>query len=85
MGDGRVAGVSRVALGIAAAVPAGALAFLAYEMLTSAYPAIIFNGGRFFTTGAFAIGNSYGTSLETHHGFHAFQGASFGVLRMVFG
>ncbi|HZU74282.1 MAG TPA: phosphate ABC transporter permease subunit PstC [Acidimicrobiales bacterium] len=76
--------VSTVLTG-AATLPTIALAFLAYEMLRSAWPAIVFNGTSFFTTKTFTLGNLYATSVETHHGYQAAAGAHYGVLPFVFG
>lgn len=75
----------RAVLLLAALVPTGALAFLTYQMVKTAYPAIVFNGWRFFTTSTFTLGNLYGGSPEVHHGFQAAHGASYGVLPLLFG
>jgi len=77
--------VVRGVLAIAAALPALALAFLAYQMIKSAYPAIVFNGWQFFTTKVFTLGNLYGGADEVHHGYHAASGAKYGVLPLLFG
>lgn len=74
----------RAILAVAALVPTAALAFLAYDMLKSAYPAIVFNGWHFFTTKKFTMGNLYG-STEVRNGYKAAHGASFGVLPLLFG
>jgi len=75
----------RGVLAVAAVVPTFALAFLAYQMLKSAYPSIVFNGWRFFTTKTFTLGNLYGGADQVRHGYHAAQGARYGVLPLVFG
>ncbi|MGH9305783.1 MAG: phosphate ABC transporter permease subunit PstC [Acidimicrobiales bacterium] len=75
----------RAVLASAAVVPAAALVFLAYEMFKAAYPAIVFNGWRFFTTKTFTLGNLYGGSPEIHHGYVAAHGAHYGVLALLFG
>ncbi len=78
--------VIRVALAVLAFVPAVALVFLAYQMFRQAYPAIVFNGWRFFTTTNFNGGNQFATgALQVHHGYKALPGATFGVLLMLFG
>lgn len=77
--------LTRTVLFVAAAVPALALAFLAYEMIKSAYPAIVFNGFSFFTTKTFSLGSGYGGSVVTRHGYHASAGAQFGILPLIFG
>lgn len=72
-------------LGIAAVIPLGILVFLAYQMVKTAYPAIVFNGWHFFTTKTFTLGNLYSTSGQTRHGYSAPAGASYGVLPLLFG
>jgi phosphate transport system permease protein len=74
----------RAGLAVAAVIPTAALAFLVYEMVKSAYPAIVFNGSHFFTSKNFTMGNLYGT-VEVKHGYRAAHGASFGVLPLLFG
>ncbi len=74
----------RAVLFVAALVPTAALAFLVYEMIKQAYPAIIFNGWSFFTTKKFTMGNLYG-NVVVKHGYQAAQGADFGVLPLLFG
>ncbi len=74
----------RALLAVAALVPTAALVFLAYEMVKSAYPAVVFNGGHFFTTKKFTMGNLYG-SVEVKNGYKAAHGATFGVLPLLFG
>lgn len=69
---------------MAAVVPTAALAFLAYQMVKQAYPAIIFNGWHFFTTKTFTIGNLYG-SIQVRNGQRAPHGASYGVLPLLVG
>lgn len=81
---GRDRGV-RAVLAVAAVVPTAALAALAFQMVESAYPAIIFNGWRFFTTSTFTLGNLYGGAPEVHHGYQAAHGATYGVLPLLFG
>ncbi len=49
---------------VAAIIPTFALAFLAYQMLKSAYPAIVFNGWHFFTTKKFDLGNQYSSGVR---------------------
>lgn len=73
------------ALAVAGVVPTAALVFLVYEMVKSAYPAVVFNGWHFFTSKTFTMGNLYSTSLEVHHGYTAAHGASYGVLPLLFG
>jgi phosphate transport system permease protein len=78
--------VVRAVLGFLAVLPAAALVFLAYQMFKEAYPAIVFNGGHFFTSTKFYAGNTFSSSaLEVHHGYKALPGASFGMLLMLFG
>ncbi len=77
--------VLRAVLAVAAILPALALAFLAWEMLESAYPSIVFNGWGFFTTRTFTLGNLYGGTSEVRHGFKAAHGAHYGILPLVFG
>lgn len=69
----------------AALIPTLALVFLAYQMIKSAYPAIVFNGWHFFTTKKFDLGNQYGSGVEVHHGYKAPAGAQYGVLTLLFG
>ena len=69
----------------AAIAPTFALAFLAYQMVKSAYPAIVFNGWRFFTTKTFTLGNLYSPAQTVRHGYHAAHGAQFGILPLLFG
>lgn len=76
---------TRMVLAIAATLPAAALAFLAYESVKQAYPAIVFNGSHFFTTKAFNLGNLYSPATETRHGYTAAHGANYGVLVILFG
>lgn len=76
---------ARVVLAVLALVPAAALVFLAYQLIKSAYPAIIFNGTGFFTTKTFTLGSLYSTGTEIQHGFSAPKGAHFGILPLVFG
>ncbi|HET9731836.1 MAG TPA: phosphate ABC transporter permease subunit PstC [Acidimicrobiales bacterium] len=70
---------------VAAVAPTAALAFLVYEMVKEAYPAIIFNGFKFFTTKVFTLGNLYVPTTEVHNGYHAAHGAQYGILPLVFG
>jgi phosphate transport system permease protein len=78
--------VTRGVLLVAALLPTLALAFLAYQMIKSAYPAIVFNGWDFFTTKGFSLGNGgYSTTLVHRHGYTAEGGASFGILTILFG
>ncbi len=72
-------------LAVAGAVPALALGFIAYEMLREAYPAIVFNGGHFFTGRVFSYGNLYSSGVEVRDGYRAAQGAHFAILPMIFG
>src|SRR5579872_1351797 len=62
---------------VAAIIPTFALGFLAYQMVKSAYPAIIFNGWKFFTTRTFTLGNLYGGADEVRHGYHGAHGAQY--------
>ena len=77
--------VVRGALFVAACVPTAALAFLAYQMVKSAEPAIIFNGWHFFTGRTFSLGNLYSPTLANHHGYKAAHGASYGIAPLLFG
>jgi phosphate transport system permease protein len=70
---------------VLAIAPTFALVFLAYQMIKSAYPAIEFNGWRFFTTKTFTIGNLYSSSVTVHHGYKAPHGAQYGILALLFG
>lgn len=74
----------RAVLAVAALVPTAALGFLAFEMVKSAYPSIMFSGWHFFSTKTFTMGNLYG-STEVKNGYRAAHGASFGVLPLLFG
>ena len=76
--------VIRAILAVAAIIPTAALAFLTYQMVKSAIPAIKFNGWHFFTTKTFNTGNQYGTP-EVHNGEHALPKSQFGILAMLFG
>lgn len=76
---------ARIVLAVLAFIPAAALVFLAYQLVKSAYPAIVFNGWKFFTTKTFTLGSLYSTGTEVRHGFSAPQGAQFGILPLVFG
>lgn len=75
----------RAVLLTAAIVPTAALAFLAYQMVKTAWPAVVFNGFKFFTSKTFTMGNLYVPITEVHHGYHAAHGASYGILPLVFG
>jgi phosphate transport system permease protein len=77
--------VLRAVLWVAALIPSLALIWLAYEMIKSAYPAIVFNGWGFFTTKTFTLGNLYGGSVEVRHGYKASHGAHFGALPLIVG
>ena len=77
--------VIRAVLGAAAFIPALALAFLAYKLLTYAWPAIRFNGWGFFTGRTFTLGNLYGGTDEIRNGYHAAHGAKFEILPLIFG
>jgi phosphate transport system permease protein len=77
--------VIRAVLAVAAIIPTAVLAFLAYQMVKQAYPAILFNGFNFFTGRTFTLGNLYSPALETRHGYHAAHGAVFGIGPMIFG
>jgi phosphate transport system permease protein len=70
---------------VAAIIPTAALAFLAYQMIKSAWPSIVFNGWHFFTTKSFDLGNQYSSSVEVRHGYKAPAGAHYGVLALLFG
>lgn len=76
--------ILRAGLATAAVIPTAALAFLAYQMVKEAYPAIVFNGWHFFSTKTFTLGNLYG-SIQTKNGVKAPHGAAYGVLPLVFG
>ena len=75
----------RAVLLVAAIIPTAALAFLAYQMVKTAWPAVVFNGFKFFTTKTFTMGNLYVPITEVRHGYHAAHGASYGILPLVFG
>jgi phosphate transport system permease protein len=77
--------VVRAILLVAAIAPTFALAALAYQMIKAAYPAIVFNGWRFFSTKTFTLGNLYSPSVTVHHGYRAAHGAQYGVLPLLFG
>lgn len=77
--------ICRVGLAIAGFVPGMVLAFLAYELVRQAYPSIVFNGTRFFTTNVFSPGSAYATGVEHRHGYTAVLGAHFGIANMLFG
>jgi phosphate transport system permease protein len=70
---------------LAAIVPTAALAFLAFQMVKAAWPAVVFNGFKFFTTKTFTMGNLYVPVIQVRHGFHAAHGASYGILPLIFG
>ncbi|MBV9660025.1 MAG: phosphate ABC transporter permease subunit PstC [Acidimicrobiales bacterium] len=72
------------ALTVAGLIPTLALAFLAYQMVKEAYPAIIFNGWHFFTSKTFTIGNLY-APIQHKRGYAAPHGASYGVLPLLVG
>jgi phosphate transport system permease protein len=74
----------RGALAIGGVIPTLALAFLVYQMVKEAYPAIIFNGWHFFTTKKFTLGNLYG-SIQVKNGYKAPHGATYGVLPLLVG
>lgn len=76
--------VVRGFLAVAGVVPTAALAFLTYQMVKSAYPAIVFNGWHFFTSRTFTIGNLYG-NVVSKHGYKAPAGASYGIGPLLFG
>lgn len=77
--------IVRLVLLVAAIVPTAALAFLAYQMVKTAWPSVVFNGFKFFTTKTFTMGNLYVPITEVRHGYHAAHGASYGILPLVFG
>jgi phosphate transport system permease protein len=70
---------------VAALVPTLALIFLAYQMIKSAYPAIVFNGWHFFSTKKFDLGNQYASGFQVRHGYKAPPGAQYGILTLLFG
>jgi phosphate transport system permease protein len=70
---------------VAAIIPTLALAFLAYQMIKSAYPAIVFNGWHFWSSKEWSIGNLYATTTVERHGVKAPPGASYGILPLLFG
>lgn len=84
-GSGAIDRLVRFGLFVLAVLPAAALAFVTYEIIKTAYPAIVFNGWQFFTTKTFTLGNLYGGSQEVRHGYVAPHGASYGVLPLLFG
>ncbi|MGH9124953.1 MAG: phosphate ABC transporter permease subunit PstC [Acidimicrobiales bacterium] len=77
--------VVRAVLLVAAIIPAFALAFLAYEMLREAYPAIRFNGWHFFNGRTFTLGNLYSGTPVVRHGYQAPHGAKYGIGPLIFG
>lgn len=77
--------VLRAIMLVLAILPTAALVFLAYELIKTAYPAIVFNGWSFFTTKTFTLGNLYGGAPQMRHGYPAPQGASYGVLPLLVG
>lgn len=76
--------IIRALLLVAAIIPTAALAFLAYQMVAKAIPAIRFNGWHFFSTRVFNIGRQYGNPV-TKNGETALPGADFGVAPQLFG
>ena len=71
---------------MAAILPTLALAFLAYQMIKSAYPAIKFTGWSFWTTKGFSVGTGgYGGTTITHNGYTASSGSVYGILTLLFG
>lgn len=77
--------VVRAVLALTALAPTAALAFLTFQMVKTAYPAIVFNGWHFFDTKTFTLGNLYGGANQTRHGYTAPHGAEYGVLPLLFG
>ena len=76
--------IIRGLLAVAAIIPTAALAFLAYQMVRQAIPAIKFSGGGFFSTKTFDLGNQYGNPT-VHNGEQALPKSQFGVLALLFG
>lgn len=78
--------VTRALLLVAAIIPTLALAFLAFQLIKSAIPSIIFNGPHFFTTKGFAVGGGgFGGANIRRHGYEASSGAVFGILTLIWG
>ena len=77
--------VVRAILLVAAIIPTFALAFLAFEMLKEAIPAIVFNGWRFLTGKTFTFGNLYAGTPVVRHGYQAAHGAKYGIAPLIFG
>jgi phosphate transport system permease protein len=77
--------VLRFVLSVAGVVPTAALGLLAYQMVKSAYPAVVFNGWHFLTGRTFTLGNLYGGTLQVRHGYQAPHGASYGIGPLLFG
>ena len=76
--------VVRSVLVVAGIIPTAALAFLTYQMIRQAIPAIKFSGSGFFTSKGFNLGNQYGNPT-VHNGEQALPKAQFGVVAMLFG
>ncbi len=77
--------ITQAILAVAGLIPVAALAFLAYELFKSAYPSIVFNGWGFFTGKIFSLGHLYGGADVVRHGYHAANGARYGILPLIFG
>ncbi len=75
--------MQRVTGGVAV-IPMLALLFIIAVLLAQAWPAILLNGGGFFTHTSFDLGNTYGAIVNTHGVRHP-QGASYGVLGWALG
>jgi phosphate transport system permease protein len=78
--------VTRSLLLVAAVLPTLALVFLAYEMVDSAWPSIVYNGWHFFTGRIFSLGGGgYTGTVVKKHGYAAASGSQFGVAPLIFG
>jgi phosphate transport system permease protein len=78
--------ITRTVLLVAAVLPTAALAFLAYELIKSAYPSIVFNGTGFFTGKGFSLGSGgYSGGIIVRHGYKAESGAHVAILPLIFG
>lgn len=78
-------GLATAVFALAAASAVVAMLAIFFFLMRTSLPSIRFNGLGFITGHQWSIGNLYGTTLVTHNGVAAPQGAIYGILPFIFG
>lgn len=82
---GRFPGAWAAVAAVAAALTPAALLITLVVLLVSAWPSLVWNGLHFLTHSVWSLGNLYGGSTVTRHGYTAPAGAAYGAVAFIAG